>query len=538
MRPVCRSHCRCLVWVGLAAFALCLILIPACGGISALQESTLRGLAETPPLSDGTRNFAFTAKGKIFALLSYSVRRPPGRIAVERSYQAVMPDGTKCLATFSITYDPDSLGLISYESKIVEPLSSNLAVVLEGEKTVFSWSQQDAQGTYSAVLPACLLPLDSNYLGAEGLELAGRLIDWGSRGEQSLFMLDPSCASSSLARALLVSQASVTVVGQQEILVTSKRYLAAVADVVLPQTRFRCWYDSATLDLLRWEMVDTGFVASRVDGDDVTLVVPDKQVFTEVMASPVTVTTNLDVTRYRGAKGFKVQVDLWAVSAESDPESAMKLADQDFQGQVTRERGCWHVVGSFTTKSISNGPWPDAYATGDGSPLLSLRGDTSDEYTLAEGSIEVDDPAIRAKAVEIIGGEARLPLCTRWEAVDKITRWVCNSVKYQITQVRSARATLESLVGDCEPHSMLTVAMLRSLGVPCRLVSGMCLTGKKVGQHVWVQVFLGEKIGWVTVDPTFGEVEGLSPVRFMPWGLDGALAPAIGPVTVRVEAIR
>jgi hypothetical protein len=449
-----------------------------------------------------------------------------------------MPGGTKCLATFSAAYDPGDLGLLSYESRMTEPLNSTITVGRDGDKTVFSWNQQDGEGTYPAELPPRLLPLDSNYLGAEGLELAGRLIDWGSRGEQSLQMLDPSYASSSLTRPLLLTQASVTVVGQQEISVASKRYVAVVADIVLPQVRFRCWYDSATLDLLRWEVGGTGFAAARVDGEGVTLVVPDQQAFTKAMASPVIVPTNLDVTRYWNAKGFRVQVDLWVVAAESDLETAIESAGQDFEGQVTREKGCWHVVGSFTIRPVSNGPWPNAYATGDGSPPLALRGDAPAEYTLSEGSIEADDPLIRAKAVEIIGGEARLQTCTRWDAVDKVAHWVANNVKYQITQVRSAKATLESLVGDCGPHSMLTVAMLRSVGVPCRLVSGMCLSGKRAGQHVWVQVFMGDKIGWIAVDPTFGEVGGLDPLRFMPWGLEGALAPAVGPASVQVEVIK
>ena len=193
---------------------MCSFLASACSGMSALQKSTLGCLAEPPPLSDGTRTFAFTEGGKAFALLSYSVHQLPDRIAVERSYEAIMPDRTKCLATFSNTYDPDNLGLLSYESRMTEPITSSFTVLREGNKTAFSWSQQNVQGVYSTVLPDCLLPLDSNYLGAEGLELAGRLIDWGSQGEQSLFMLDPTCASSSLARALLVSQASVKVLGQ------------------------------------------------------------------------------------------------------------------------------------------------------------------------------------------------------------------------------------------------------------------------------------------------------------------------------------
>lgn len=57
----------------------------------------------------------------------------------------------------------------------------------------------------------------------------------------------------------------------------------------------------------------------------------------------------------------------------------------------------------------------------------------------------------------------------------------------------TALENLESRVEDCAPHSYLTVALLRSIGVPARPVTGLVLNGNVAGRHVWVEAFLGER---------------------------------------------
>ena len=46
---------------------------------------------------------------------------------MERSYRAVLPGGTKCLATLSVAYDPGDLDLLLYESRMTEPLDSTVS---------------------------------------------------------------------------------------------------------------------------------------------------------------------------------------------------------------------------------------------------------------------------------------------------------------------------------------------------------------------------------------------------------------------------
>jgi len=72
------------------------------------------------------------------------------------------------------------------------------------------------------------------------------------------------------------------------------------------------------------------------------------------------------------------------------------------------------------------------------------------------------------------------------------------------------RATdvLRQMTGDCTEHSLLSVALLRALGIPARRVDGVVYvqTGDGVPAlywHEWVEAFVGKS--WTQLDPTFGQ---------------------------------
>ncbi|MEA1993210.1 MAG: transglutaminase domain-containing protein [Euryarchaeota archaeon] len=123
------------------------------------------------------------------------------------------------------------------------------------------------------------------------------------------------------------------------------------------------------------------------------------------------------------------------------------------------------------------------------------------EYLAPEKNIESDDPAIKAKAEEIAEG------CKNsWEASRKIAKWVFENISYKITG-EGAKRTLETGEGDCGPHAYLTVAMLRSIGIPSRIVGGVIYDragGNPIfGQHYWTEVFMDGE--WIPFDSTVGE---------------------------------
>ena len=91
--------------------------------------------------------------------------------------------------------------------------------------------------------------------------------------------------------------------------------------------------------------------------------------------------------------------------------------------------------------------------------------------------------------------------------------------------------------GVCQDFSHVMISALRGLGLPARYVSGYIRTRPPPGQprrqgadqsHAWVGCWLGEKHGWVDLDPTNGIVVRNEHV-VLGWGRDyGDVSPVRG----------
>ena len=110
----------------------------------------------------------------------------------------------------------------------------------------------------------------------------------------------------------------------------------------------------------------------------------------------------------------------------------------------------------------------------------------------------VDDPRIKkAAAAAVVGAK------NDDEKVARLSHWVFAHVEKKGLDrgYAPAIATLESKAGDCTEHSVLLSALLRSQGIPTRIVDGIVVDGVNAGYHEWVEVDLGK--GFIAVDPTF-----------------------------------
>jgi len=114
---------------------------------------------------------------------------------------------------------------------------------------------------------------------------------------------------------------------------------------------------------------------------------------------------------------------------------------------------------------------------------------------------------------------------TRYEsaAVAALMLWVSDNIKYDSGAARhDATWTLRNKRGTCENYAHLSLALLRSAGIPARYVSGY-LTGGEVtisgyitsyeyrwdaGPHSWIEVYYPDG-GWVPYEPqkTLGFVD-------------------------------
>ena len=87
---------------------------------------------------------------------------------------------------------------------------------------------------------------------------------------------------------------------------------------------------------------------------------------------------------------------------------------------------------------------------------------------------------------------------------------------------------LKKRAGVCQDFAHLMLACLRSLGLPCRYVSGYLETAPPPGMrrltgadasHAWVSVFCGEGAGWIDTDPTNNLLPGERHIT-VAWGRD------------------
>lgn len=134
-----------------------------------------------------------------------------------------------------------------------------------------------------------------------------------------------------------------------------------------------------------------------------------------------------------------------------------------------------------------------------------------------EPLIQSDDERIIRKAREITARRAQWSQDPK-QVARQLTTAVHAMLRKSITfSVPSAVQVLETLQGDCNEHTVLFVALARSLGLPARTAVGLVYVNGSFFYHAWPEVWLDE---WVAVDPTFGQYPAdASHIRFIVGGL-------------------
>jgi transglutaminase-like putative cysteine protease len=124
---------------------------------------------------------------------------------------------------------------------------------------------------------------------------------------------------------------------------------------------------------------------------------------------------------------------------------------------------------------------------------------------LEQAAVATDSPALRRLDRRVAG--SAMP------AVQKARRyfaWIVEHIRYSVRSAPAggALAVLKSRTGICTDFADLFTGMLRTAGIPARLVDGYVVNngGGQGGFHQWVEWWI-PSVGWVASDPT--------------WGLDG-----------------
>ncbi|MDK2907734.1 MAG: hypothetical protein PWQ87_192 [Candidatus Woesearchaeota archaeon] len=102
------------------------------------------------------------------------------------------------------------------------------------------------------------------------------------------------------------------------------------------------------------------------------------------------------------------------------------------------------------------------------------------------------------------------------EVIFRISQWVIDNIEYELTNetekvTKSASWVFMHRYGVCDEFSVLLASMLRSLGIPARVISGIAYPSSNISDdeewetHSWVEVYIPDE-GWLPVDPVFKEI--------------------------------
>lgn len=136
------------------------------------------------------------------------------------------------------------------------------------------------------------------------------------------------------------------------------------------------------------------------------------------------------------------------------------------------------------------------------------------QYLQATNQMQSEHPEIIALAQQLSAN-----CVTIADIVESIVKWNNENVSYDFTfnhDVQDALSVLHNKTALCEGYTNLTCALLRSLGIPARFVSGFAINDQFIrysyakgsggvsqaeGGHAWVEVYYPSIGAWVPTEP-------------------------------------
>jgi hypothetical protein len=129
----------------------------------------------------------------------------------------------------------------------------------------------------------------------------------------------------------------------------------------------------------------------------------------------------------------------------------------------------------------------------------------SDEYP-TQSTDTAETPAIQCNDRRIINAATKITkgATNDLEKLSKINDYLFKNIKKDHTlSIPSALDVLQRMRGDCNEHTILFVALARSLHIPARMNVGLVYLDGYFYYHAWPQAFAEGT--WHTFDPTFGQ---------------------------------
>ncbi|MHC4944118.1 MAG: transglutaminase-like domain-containing protein [Planctomycetota bacterium] len=121
------------------------------------------------------------------------------------------------------------------------------------------------------------------------------------------------------------------------------------------------------------------------------------------------------------------------------------------------------------------------------------------DYLESNAFLQSDHPALKAKALEVIGLET-----DAWKAACKLENFVYTYIadKNFGTGFATAAEVLDNPCGDCSEHGVFLAALCRAVGIPARVAMGYMYLGGIFGGHMWAEVWIDGE--WYPLDGVMG----------------------------------
>ncbi|HOW56729.1 MAG TPA: transglutaminase-like domain-containing protein [Smithellaceae bacterium] len=207
---------------------------------------------------------------------------------------------------------------------------------------------------------------------------------------------------------------------------------------------------------------------------------------------------------------YKQQISNFNISFSPEAQERKNLTDERGNNTIVatwnRVPGKIDATVTFDAKNVIGLKLIETTA---GFPLTGVPYAMAD-YLKATEQVQADNPEIRRLALRLTNG-----VKTQFDAVQRIVSWVVDHVRYVNPPVQyDALYSFHSGKGNCQNYSHLSAALLRSVGIPVRIVNGVTLNQPfsinwekgiltfKMGQgrHSWIEVWFPDQ-GWMPYDP-------------------------------------
>lgn len=273
------------------------------------------------------------------------------------------------------------------------------------------------------------------------------------------------------ASSLSLVKATVTRGGSEEITMNGKKVMASVVRVEDPRAPMTMYLDSKG-ELIKatgpmgMEMIPEpkavamkiGDAVVDVDIASVSAIEPDKELSPEAVQK-------------------KVVLKITGVDLSKMPSDGHQTVKKDGNGCIV------------TIHPVSPNANPGTQMIGDPGNMA--------QWTKPEVRVPSDDKMFNELAHKFIGNEKNAI-----SAASKVREAVLEHIQGNagIGVMRDAKEIWQTEEGVCRDHAVVMAALLRSIKIPTKLVSGMVYAEGKFYYHAWVEVWNGSQ--WIGMDST------------------------------------